>query len=97
VGSGAVMYSYIPSFIKIRLGVQKLMMGGYTDSMVIHNRTFIFFKIKKNRLKCYCCFNKLNGDITGTQIIFVVQSTMLLNRVLFSGSNDMFRPPPGSE
>jgi hypothetical protein len=32
MGSGTMIY--IPSFLKIDLGIQKLM-GGYTDSMVI--------------------------------------------------------------
>jgi hypothetical protein len=33
MGSGGMIY--IPSFIKIGSGIQKLMEGGYTDSMEI--------------------------------------------------------------
>jgi hypothetical protein len=33
MGSGAMIY--IPSFIKIGSGIQKMMGGGYTDNMVI--------------------------------------------------------------
>jgi hypothetical protein len=43
ISSGVVIYSYIPSFIKIDdSGIQKLIEGGYTDSMVIHKPNFIF-------------------------------------------------------
>jgi hypothetical protein len=35
MGSGAMIYSYIPSFIKIGSGIQKLMKGG------IHRHTDI--------------------------------------------------------
>jgi hypothetical protein len=48
MGSGAMMY--IPSFIKIGSGIQKLMAGatwGYTDSKVISEAYFNFFEIKK--------------------------------------------------
>jgi hypothetical protein len=34
MGSGAMIYRYIPSFINTGSGIQKLM-GGYTDSMEI--------------------------------------------------------------
>jgi hypothetical protein len=52
MGSGAVIY--VPSFIKIGSGVQKLI-GGYTDT---HTRTVtrshtptLFFQNKESRLK----------------------------------------------
>jgi hypothetical protein len=37
MGSGAIIYMYIPSFIKICSGIQKLIGGSHrhTDSMVI--------------------------------------------------------------
>jgi hypothetical protein len=35
MGSGAMIYIQVPSFIKIGLGIQKLMGRRYTDSMEI--------------------------------------------------------------
>jgi hypothetical protein len=32
MGSGAVIYEYLTSFIKIGSGIQRLMGGGYTDT-----------------------------------------------------------------
>jgi hypothetical protein len=47
--SGAMIY--IPSFIKIASGIQKLMgSGGYTNTQTVwrsHKPNFIFFKIRK--------------------------------------------------
>jgi hypothetical protein len=31
MGSGAMIYSYIPSFVTIDSGIQKLIKGGFTD------------------------------------------------------------------
>jgi hypothetical protein len=46
MGSDAMIY--IARFITIGSGIQKLMGGGgYTDSMVIANAYFYFFKIRK--------------------------------------------------
>jgi hypothetical protein len=48
MGSGAMIY--IKSLIKIGLAIQKLMGRGirrHTDSLLIHKRNFIFFKIMK--------------------------------------------------
>jgi hypothetical protein len=48
MGSGAMIYVYIPNFIKICSDIQKLMGGihRHTDSMVIAS-CFHFFKIRK--------------------------------------------------
>jgi hypothetical protein len=46
MGSGAMTYEYIPSFIKIGSGIQKLT-GVYTDTQTgwrSHKPTFIFSK-----------------------------------------------------
>jgi hypothetical protein len=48
MGSRAMIY--IPSFIKTSPGIQKLIGGGihrHTDSMVVAETYFYFFKIKK--------------------------------------------------
>jgi hypothetical protein len=48
MGLGAMMY--IPSFIGIDSGIQKLTEGRYTDTQTAwksHKPTIIFFKIKK--------------------------------------------------
>jgi hypothetical protein len=45
-GSGAVLY--IPSFIQIGSGIQKLIRGIYTQTgWRSHKPTFIFFEIRK--------------------------------------------------
>jgi hypothetical protein len=48
MGSGAMIYSYIQSFIEIGSGIQKLMgEGGYTDTQAAwrsHKPTLIFSK-----------------------------------------------------
>jgi hypothetical protein len=58
MGSGAVIY--VPSFIKIGSGIQKLMGGGgryvdtHTDSKVISQAYLYFFQNKENRLITAC-------------------------------------------
>jgi hypothetical protein len=49
MSSCVMIYSYIPSFIKIGSGVQNLIGGihRHTDSMVISQACFYFFKIRK--------------------------------------------------
>jgi hypothetical protein len=50
MGSGAVIYSYIPSFIKIGPGIEMSMGGGihrHNDSMVVSQAYLYFFKIRK--------------------------------------------------
>jgi hypothetical protein len=54
MGSGAMIY--IPSFIKIGSGIQKLMGGGYTDIQVARQHgerisLFLFSQNKQSRLK----------------------------------------------
>jgi hypothetical protein len=52
MGSGVMIY--IPSFIKIGLGIQKLLRGGYTDTQTGRRSgktLFIFFQNKEIRLK----------------------------------------------
>jgi hypothetical protein len=49
IGSRAMRYEYIPSFIKIGSGVQKLIgeIHRHRDSMVISQAYFYFFKIRE--------------------------------------------------
>jgi hypothetical protein len=37
MGSGAMIYSYIPNFIKIGSGILKLMGGGFTDTQTAYH------------------------------------------------------------
>jgi hypothetical protein len=57
IGSGDMIY--IPSFLNIGSGIQKLIMGDrHTDKKVIDPISlfsFFFFKIRENRLETYFC------------------------------------------
>jgi hypothetical protein len=45
ISSGAMIF--IPSFIKIGLGIQKLIRGRHTDSIAISKAYLYFFKISR--------------------------------------------------
>jgi hypothetical protein len=51
VEMGSVTMAYIPSFIKIRSGIQNLIREGWIhrhkESMVISKANFYFFKLRK--------------------------------------------------
>jgi hypothetical protein len=51
MGSGAMIYAYIPSFRTTGSAIQKLIWGDYTDSMVITQTYFNFFQNEKSRLE----------------------------------------------